>query len=233
MSPLRIKALALASISAAAIAALSGCDLNENADVANGRLLFTTNCGICHTLAEAGTTATIGPNLDAAFAAARNSGQDQDTFEGVISAQIENPRTADPSEPTYMPAHIVEGQEASDVATYVASVAGVPGIKTDIVPGGPGAQVFSSSCGSCHTLAAAGTAGTLGPNLDEVLPGQSEAEIKTDIVDPSAAIAQGFQDIMPKDFGTSIEPGDLTALVKFLADSAGKTKGAPGTSATP
>jgi mono/diheme cytochrome c family protein len=31
-----------------------------------------------------------------------------------------------------------------------------------------GKQVFLANCGSCHTLAAAGTTGQLGPNLDQV-----------------------------------------------------------------
>ncbi len=34
----------------------------------------------------------------------------------------------------------------------------------------PGAQLFSSTCGSCHTLSAAGTSGTIGPNLDDLKP---------------------------------------------------------------
>ena len=63
-----------------------------------------------------------------------------------------------------------------------------------------------------------------GPNLDDVVPGLSPAEIETDIVDPSKTIAQGFQDgIMPDTYGDSIEPADLKLLVKFLADNAGKT----------
>jgi heme/copper-type cytochrome/quinol oxidase subunit 1/mono/diheme cytochrome c family protein len=33
-----------------------------------------------------------------------------------------------------------------------------------------GAQLFSSTCGSCHTLKAANTEGTVGPNLDDVKP---------------------------------------------------------------
>jgi mono/diheme cytochrome c family protein len=33
-------------------------------DAAAGKTLFTTNCGGCHTLADAGTSGTIGPNLD-------------------------------------------------------------------------------------------------------------------------------------------------------------------------
>ncbi|MDX6514249.1 MAG: quinohemoprotein ethanol dehydrogenase [Gaiellaceae bacterium] len=30
----------------------------------NGRALFKANCGVCHRLADAGTTASVGPDLD-------------------------------------------------------------------------------------------------------------------------------------------------------------------------
>jgi len=35
---------------------------------------------------------------------------------------------------------------------------------------GPGKDLFSQSCGGCHTLGAAGTKGTVGPNLDQLRP---------------------------------------------------------------
>ncbi len=35
---------------------------------------------------------------------------------------------------------------------------------------GAGMEVFTTNCGSCHTLAAAGTTGTTGPNLDQLGP---------------------------------------------------------------
>ncbi len=34
------------------------------------------------------------------------------------------------------------------------------------------AEMFATNCGTCHTLAAAGTDGVVGPNLDEILPTQ-------------------------------------------------------------
>ena len=111
----------------------AACDVQETADLERGRALFSEKCGICHELAEAGSPAGVGPNLDAAFAAARHSGMDQDTIEGVVEAQIENPRTTNEESPyydqTYMPAKIVTGSDAADVAAYVASVAGIPGIE--------------------------------------------------------------------------------------------------------
>jgi mono/diheme cytochrome c family protein len=203
---------------------LSGCDLQEDADLDRGRELFTARCGTCHVLAEAGTTATIGPDLDAAFAEARARGMDSDTIEGVVESQIANPRPASPQNPSvYMPADLVTGSDAEAVATYVGSVAGVPGIMPPQVPGPPGAQVFADNgCGGCHTLEAAGTGGTLGPDLDDALPGMSASQIEQSIVDPSARIAQGFTDAMPKDYETTIPGEDLTALVRYLMQCAGE-----------
>ena len=129
-------------------------------------------------VAEAGTTAQIGPNLDDAFAAAREAGEGGETIEGVVEAQVESPRPSNGDPAVSMPADVVEGQDLEDVAAYVGKWAGVPGAAPPKVPGGPGAQVFANNgCGGCHTLAAAKSGGTTGPNLDEVLSGQSAAMI--------------------------------------------------------
>jgi cytochrome c oxidase subunit 2 len=123
-----------------------------------------------------------------------------------------------------MPPHIVEGNDLSDVATYVSKVAGVPGIKPPTAPGGPGGQVFAQNgCGGCHTLKAAQSTGTVGPDLDKVLPGMSTAQIKQSIVNPNAKITPGFPpNTMPQNFGQTITPQDLNTLIKFLTGSSGK-----------
>ena len=73
-------------------------------------------------------------------------------------------------------------------------------------------------CGACHTLADAGTSGTTGPDLDRVLQGPSEEQIRTDIVDPNASIAPGFAaNIMPPNFGQTLSSQQLDALVAYLA----------------
>jgi mono/diheme cytochrome c family protein len=210
---------------AAALVALSGCDLQENADADDGRQLFIEQCGTCHALTEAGTQAEIGPDLDAAFRQARADGMDQDTIEGVVESQISNPRVTDPDDPAYMPAELVTGDDAVDVAAYVASVAGVPGIEPPIPPDAPpGAQVFlAQGCSSCHVLAAANATGAVGPNLDDTLPGQSPQEVEQSIVDPDAQLAQGFgAGIMPQTYEQDLDPQELKDLVDFLVDSAGK-----------
>jgi cytochrome c oxidase subunit 2 len=82
-----------------------------------------------------------------------------------------------------------------------------------------GKALFTSNgCGACHQLADAGTAGGVGPNLDQGLKGKDEAFIKQSIVDPNAEVASGFQpNIMPANFGQTLGPDEVDALVKYLA----------------
>jgi len=210
----------------AAVLVITGCG-TSSPDIARGRVLFTSKCGICHTLAQAGTTATIGPDLDDAFAAAREAGGfDDATVEGIVKNQIDNPRPSNGNPAASMPAHTAEGIDADDIAAYVGKYAGVPGAAPPEVEGGAGAQVFANNgCGGCHTLAAANSGGTTGPDLDEVLPGQPEAEIEESIVDPNAKIAQGYpENVMPQTFKETIQPEELKELVKFLSENAGKSK---------
>lgn len=209
----------VAAIGAAgALLLITGCDPQENADTQHGRMLFQQKCGVCHALAEAGTAAQVGPNLDDAFAQARASGADQDTIEGVVSAQIENPRPASPDQvDIYMPPELVSGQDAADVASYVGSVAGIPGIKP---PKLPPPELFAQQCGICHTLQAAGTTATTGPDLDQNLQGKDASFIEQSIVDPNAQIAQGFgPGIMPSNFSQTLTPDDIQGLVDYLLTS--------------
>ncbi|MSO40377.1 MAG: c-type cytochrome [Solirubrobacterales bacterium] len=216
--PRKIKLLLSAAVTLAALAALTGCDLQETSDLDNGQQLFTQKCGSCHTLTAAGTSSAVGPNLDLAFQEARKSGMDQDTFEGVIQGQIEHPRPADPQDTAvYMPANLVEGSEAEDVSAYVASVAGVPGIQApEFIPD----QFFATTCGGCHTLSTAGTTGSVGPNLDDVLPGQTAAQVSESITDPNAQIEGGFSSgVMPQTYGDQLTPAQLNQLVNYLLQS--------------
>ena len=216
----------LIALTAVAGLVVAGCDVSEDADVDRGRQLFVAKCGSCHTLAQAGTSGALGPDLDAAFAQARADGMDNDTVEGVVQNQISDPRAVREGAPNYdnvsMPAELVTGDDAEDVATYVASVAGVPGAAPP--PLGDPPQVFTDKCGSCHTLRAAGTTGTQGPDLDQVLVGKDAKFIEESIVDPDAEVASGYSaGIMPQDFEQQLEsPENLKALVQYLLDNVGK-----------
>jgi mono/diheme cytochrome c family protein len=220
--PIRLLAPLVALL--AAVLVISGCG-TTSPDIARGRVLFSSKCGICHTLAQAGTTGTRGPNLDDAFAAAREEGGfDAATVEGIVKNQVDNPRPSNGNPMANMPAHTAEGTDLDDIAAYLGKYAGVKGAKPPEVEGGAGAQVFANNgCGSCHTLAAANSGGTTGPDLDEVLPGQSEAEIEESIVDPEAKIEQGYPaGVMPQEFGSQLSEEELKQLIEFLMENAGK-----------
>ncbi len=222
-TPIRVL-LALAALAAIALAA-SGCG-TSTADVSRGRVLFVQKCGVCHTMAQAGTTAQIGPNLDDAFAAAREAGEGGETVEGIVEAQVELPRPSTDNPDNSMPADVVSGQDLEDVAAYVGMYAGVPGAAPPKAAGGPGAQVFASNgCGGCHILAAAESGGTVGPNLDEVLPGHTPAAISEMIVDPNAEVLKGYPaNVMPQNFGETLTPKEIEDLVQYLVK---ETKGGP------
>jgi mono/diheme cytochrome c family protein len=211
-------------VAAAAIAGLTGCDLGPKANLDKGQQLFTQKCGSCHTLTGAGTNGTVGPNLDYAFKQARANGMDGDTIAGVIKAQVEHPRPAATQQTdVYMPSGLVEGDDLNDVANYVASVAGVPGIKPPVFQP---PQFFATNCGGCHTLAQAGTTGTTGPNLDEALKGMSPQQISQSITDPNAQITPGYPaNVMPQNFGQTLTPDQLQALVGYLQTSTGGGSG--------
>jgi mono/diheme cytochrome c family protein len=212
--------LALAALAAVALPA-AGCGTSD-ADPERGRALFVQKCGVCHTMAQAGTTAQVGPNLDDAFAAARAAGETGSTVEGVVEAQVEFPRPSNDNPAVSMPADVVTGQDLEDVAAYVALYAGVPGAAPPKVPGGPGAQVFANNgCGGCHTLAAAGSGGVTGPNLDEFLaPDDNATAIEEMIVDPNAEVAKGYPpDVMPQNYGQLLSAKELEDLVQYLIES--------------
>jgi mono/diheme cytochrome c family protein len=103
---------------------LAGCGSEpvtglKGADAANGKTLFTQKCGSCHALADAATNAQIGPNLDNAFGYACKQGFPKETFFDVVRLQIDLP-----ARDGQMPADLVTGQDAADVAAYVAGAAG-------------------------------------------------------------------------------------------------------------
>ncbi|HWI72601.1 MAG TPA: cytochrome c oxidase subunit II [Baekduia sp.] len=81
----------------------------------------------------------------------------------------------------------------------------------------------ATACGGCHKLADAGTAGGVGPDLDQVLKGKDAAFIKQSIVDPNAVIASGFdKGIMPDNFAKLLSGAQIDALVKYLEEVAAK-----------
>jgi mono/diheme cytochrome c family protein len=94
------------------------------ASLQSGKHLFSVNCGTCHTLYAAGTDGNFAPNLDELLAP---TGQATDkstinaTKQRVLNA-IHN--GVDSSTPGRMPAGILSGAQADQVAEFVAQEAG-------------------------------------------------------------------------------------------------------------
>jgi mono/diheme cytochrome c family protein len=226
---------------AALVVGLAGCSLkHQTGNVVQGKELFVSKCGSCHTMAHAGTTGTIGPNLDVAFVQDRRDKFTKSIIQGLVAFQIQFPNTQG-----VMPPMLVHGQQAEDVASYVAEVAAVPGQDTGALASAgavsgttaaAGKQVFTGpgGCASCHTLAAASATGTTGPNLDTKLRADCaspasmkvrgatlQACIMKAITDPYAYIPAGYTaGVMPSNFGTRLKPNEITALVNFLSAAA-------------
>jgi mono/diheme cytochrome c family protein len=224
---------------------------SKNADAAHGKQLFQQKCGSCHTLADAGTQGKIGPNLDDAFAGPRAQGFKESTIRNVVHGQILYPVSnpvgliegpnGEEQRVTGMPAKLVTGSDADDVAAYVASVAGIAAVgattqattttaapppapattaqATTTAPGGgsgalvaQGKQVFKQAgCTSCHTLKDAGASGTVGPNLDQAKPP------KPRVVD---RVTNG-KGVMPS-FKGQLTSAQIEAVATYVSTVAGK-----------
>jgi len=89
-------------------------------DLGNGQQLFVSGCGACQPMANANTKGTIGPNLDAAYAQPASEGWERSSFQAMVREQI---HWGSPTSKPPMPPDIYDGQNADDVAAYVASVA--------------------------------------------------------------------------------------------------------------
>jgi plastocyanin len=143
---MRARASLLAGTAACAglVFALAGCggiNFGDNEDnLVAGKRMFVQKCGSCHVLGRAGTKGSVGPNLDQAFQRALKDGFGRDSIRGVVHRQIEipNPRgiqagpegKTKPAPRVVMPADLVTGKDATDVAAYVAYAAARPGKDT-------------------------------------------------------------------------------------------------------
>ena len=205
----------------------------KNGDPSHGKQLFVEKCASCHTLADAHTSGTVGPNLDDAFSSDKQQGFAIQSMEDLVRGQIAYP------EPP-MPANLVNGQDANDVATYVAKCAGNPACGVTASRSAPpttstatgtspttttattttggssalaaGKQVFASAgCSGCHTLKDAGATGTVGPNLDQLKP--SEARVAKQVTNGGK--------IMPA-FKGRLSPAQIQAVATYVSSVAGK-----------
>jgi mono/diheme cytochrome c family protein len=98
------------------------------ANLKSGQSLFQTNCGTCHTLYAAGTDGNFAPNLDELLAPTGppegpNAQQTIEATEGRVLNAIENGVDSSTTSGR-MPAGIIDGEQAREVAEFVAATAG-------------------------------------------------------------------------------------------------------------
>jgi mono/diheme cytochrome c family protein len=221
---------ALAALGAVTIALPLGACGRGEPDLENGKAKFVAKCGSCHTLSRAGTQGTTGPNFDTAFQAALRDGIDRDTIQGIVHKQILHPRTD-----SQMPAGLVKGSDASDVAAYVGYAAARKGqdqgalASAGLAQAKTGEQIFTAAgCAGCHTFSPAKSNGTIGPNLDQLktqagklVPGKSAEEyIRQSIETPGAYLVKGFPNAMPS-FKGRLTDAQIKALIDFLLQKGG------------
>jgi plastocyanin len=105
-------ALALAS---------AGCGVGDGEeDLVAGKRAFAEKCSSCHKLARANAQGITGPDLDEAFRQALADGFGRDGIEGAVLEQIDNPALLPKDSRVYMPPDLVKGDDAENVAAYVA-----------------------------------------------------------------------------------------------------------------
>lgn len=195
------------------------------ANEATGRALFAQTCATCHTLAAAAAVGHVGPNLDILL-----------PNESLVLYSIKNGFAAGRGQ---MPANIYTGQEAVDVAQFVAAVGGggtgvssttqpttTPAPTTSVALG---QQLYNADgCSSCHTLSGAPS---LGPTWKGLYGSRvtlttgrtvlADAQYLTKhIVDPNALTVKGFpKGVMAAaiaSFNLPHKPSDVAALVAFI-----------------
>jgi mono/diheme cytochrome c family protein len=135
-----------------------------------------------------------------------------------------------PEEP--MPAKLAEGQDANDIAVYIAKCSGnahcgVTAARSSAAPGGgttttaqggggaakpDGKAIFASAgCSGCHTLKAAGASGNVGPNLDALKPSEPTVEKQ---------VTNGGGGMPP--FKGQLSAAQIRAVAAYVAANAGK-----------
>jgi plastocyanin len=126
---------ATVAVTTAALAfGAGGCAVkSDNADKVAGKQVFVQKCGSCHVLSRAGTKGVTGPDLDAAFVRSRVDGLGQSAMEGMIKQQIAFPSRPGAAGTGVMPANLVTGKKAADVAAYVAQAVGKSGKDTGLL----------------------------------------------------------------------------------------------------
>ena len=188
----------------------------------------------CHTLAAAGTNGQVGPNLDDAFRQAKKDGIGEETIAGIVRGPDRLPGRGPGTGAPGMPANLrhrpgrrrrrgLRGRRRGvgpDRGSCAARrrrrderAAGDDGRRRGGRRAGRQADLRLAGCGSCHTLADAGSTGTIGPNLDDAKPTK---ELAVDRVTNGAGAMPSFKGQLTD---AQIEPSRSTSRRRPAAAS--------------
>lgn len=109
---------------------------------------------------------------------------------------------------------------ASETEAAVAETSPEPA--PEATGGSSGEQLFAGiGCGGCHTLAAANSTGTTGPDLNESLAtDDNTAGIEEMIIHPNSEVVEGYPpNVMPQTYGESLSGEEVHELAAFLVES--------------
>ena len=158
---------------------------------------------------DAGSRGTVGPNLDDAFQRAEAGGFKESTIENVVLDQIRFPTTG-----SGMPANLVEGEDAEDVAAYVARCAAEDpdekALPRDRRRHRRQGLYAALGCQGCHSLDGSPSSGPTFKGLFgssvKLTNGQTvnadDAYLLESIIDPDKEIVKGYQ------------PGVMSSVIK-------------------
>ena len=134
-----------------------------------------------------------------------------------------------------MPADLVTGDDARDVAAYVGFAPAKTGedqgalAQAGLAGATTGEQIFTAAgCAACHTLAKANASGTVGPSLDDLAEAAGEQEgtpeeyVRQSILDPDAVVVEGFQAGVMPSYEGRLNDEQLQTLTEYLLEGGEK-----------
>lgn len=98
------------------------------------------------------------------------------------------------------------------------------GLMVSITPAKTAEEAIKKyGCQACHSML--GTKATIAPSLEDVASRLTREQIGQSILEPSAVIAEGFSDMMPKDFGEKMTVKELSMIVDLLSTQSKEKSG--------
>ena len=156
----------------------------------------------------AGVVVLFVGQLTAVFLLA-NYGEAETTAAVETTTGTTTTQTTTPSTTTTTTSQTTQTTTTTSTASTTTTTTTATGAQGDPVAG---KQIFlSQPCGSCHTLADAGTTGTVGPNLDQLKPPYDK--VVTQVTNGGA--------VMPP-FKGSLTPQQIQDVAAYVSSVAGK-----------